>query len=265
MMRPLWLHALSVAVVVLLPAGGEGQMVRGAARPPRTSGDLRAPTIRREPSQPPVVMGSPRQSNGPVIVRDDYFGRRYGFGRPFSSCYFSSFCRGYAPYAPYVVVRNTSYSHVHVHSTYVGWPWYVSAYAAPVYTTFWAPGPARIWSATSPGAQASATPADLTNVRPLTVIASADSGGVMRVETVSDSVARVTWLGTARPIREARLFLADSIQQSLRGALVDQDTRSALLSFSELAQRVAYVGLTITYASGAIETTLIPYSPRRAR
>jgi hypothetical protein len=135
-----------------------------------------------------------------------------------------------------------------------------------VYTTFWAPGPAQVWSATSPESQAAASLANPTTSRPVTAAARADSGGGgIRVETVSDSLARVTWLGSTRPIREARLFLADSIQQSLRGALVDQDTPSALLSFAELSQRIAYVGLTITYANGMIETTLVPYSPRRAR
>lgn len=84
----------------------------------------------------------------------------------------------------------------------------------------------------------------------------------MRVESVSDSVARVTWLGTTRPIRQARLFLADSVQQSLRGALVDQETPSALFTFADLAPRVAYVGLTITLDNGSIETTLVPFRPR---
>jgi hypothetical protein len=100
----------------------------------------------------------------------------------------------------------------------------------------------------------------------LTIGAGADGGGgVMRIETVSDSVARVTWLGTTRPIRQARLFLADSVQQSLRGALVDKDTPSALLKFSDFGSRVSYIGLTITLDTGAIETTLIPYNPKAAR
>jgi hypothetical protein len=206
-------------------------------------------------------MGSlPRYNNAPVIIDDGYYGGyynrgySYGGGRPYSSCYYSSFCRSYSTRATYVV---SSYSYVYVDRTYVGWPWVV-LYRPPVYTTFWAPTPAKIWHPTSADSLAAAQ-AGPTKSAPLST--GTAGGDVMRIESVSDSVARVTWLGTTRPIREARLFLADSVQQSLRGALVDQETPSALFTFADLAPRIAYVGLTITLANGLIETTLVPYRP----
>jgi hypothetical protein len=272
-MRVRSVRALGIALAVILPAVGETQMIRRSAPPQRMGGgEVSAPMIRRESSQPPIRMGSRPQYNAPVIVNDGYYGgysggyydryynRGYSYGgRPYSSCYYSSFCRSYISYVPHVV--STSYtSYEYVYRTYVGWPWWVVPYYyAPVYTTFWAPTPAKIWTPGSASSPAAA-PADSTKPRPLTSIAG--GGDVMRIESVSDSVARVTWLGTTRPIRQARLFLADSVQQSLRGALVDHATPSALLTFSDLAPRIAYVGLTITLADGTIETTLVPYKPR---
>ncbi len=137
----------------------------------------------------------------------------------------------------------------------------------PVPTYNWAPNEARIWSPTSTQDTSKASDAaDPARSRMLTIGTGSDGGGgVMRVESVSDSVARVTWLGTTRPIRQARLFLADSLQQSLRGALVDQDTPSALFKIADLAPRIAYLGLTLTLATGAIETTLVPFDPRAAK
>ncbi len=225
-------------------------------------GEVSAPMIQRESSLPPVRMGSLPRYNAPVIIDDGYYGGyynrgySYGGGRPYSSCYYSSFCRGYTSRAPYVI---SSYSYVYIDRTYVGWPW-VMPYRPPVYTTFWAPTPAKIWRPGSADSLGSAQAGPTKSPPP-----SIGTGGsdVMRIENLSDSVARVTWLGTTRPIRQARVFLADSIQQSLRGALVDQETPSALLSFTELAPRVAYVGLTITLANGSIETTLVPYRLRQ--
>ncbi len=241
-------------------------MVRRSGTPQRMGGEVSAPTIPRESSLPPIRMGSAPQRNAPVIGNDGYYGGYYdryynrGFsygGRPFSSCYYSSFCRSYISYVPYEV-SNTYSSYVYVDRTYVGWPWVVPYYAVPVYTTFWAPTTAKIWTPGSANSLAAA-PADSTKPRQLTT---STGGDVLRIESVSDSVARVTWAGTTRPIRQARLFLADSVQQSLRGALVDQETPSALITFADLAPRVAYVGLTITLADGTIETTLVPYKPR---
>jgi hypothetical protein len=259
-------HTLALAIALFLPLLGEAQMVvRGGGRASR-------PSVVRPPSSlPPIRMGSLPQRSAPVILRDrGYYnrGRTFG-GRPVSSCYSGSYwCGGVNIYRPPLV--RSSHTHVHVHRTYVGWPWWymvpIVLYDAPVYTTFWSPGPARVWSPTSKDSQPPAPPADPANSRMLTIGTGADGGGgVMRIENVSDSVARVTWLGTTRPIRQARLFLADSVQQALRGALIDQETPSALLKFSDFATRVRYIGLTITLANGAIETTLIPYDPRTAR
>jgi hypothetical protein len=94
----------------------------------------------------------------------------------------------------------------------------------------------------------------------LTIGAGADGGGgVMRIEAVNDSVVRLVWLGTPRAVREARLYLADSAQRPLRSALVDSSTPSALFKISDVAPRLVYYGLTIAFADGAIETTLVPY------
>jgi len=264
MMRVHSRRALGIALAVLLPAVGEGQMIRRSGTPQRLGGEVSVPMIQRESSLPPVRMGSlPSYNASPVIIDDGYYGGyynrgySYGGGRPYSSCYYSSFCRGYTSRAPYVI---SSYSYVYVDRTYVVWPWVVP-YRAPVYTTFWAPTPAKIWRPTSTDSLGAAQ-AGPTKSAPLST---ATGGDVMRIESVSDSVARVTWLGTTRPIREARLFLADSVQQALRGALVDNQTPSALFTFADLAPRVAYVGLTITLANGLIETTLVPYRPPLAK
>ncbi|MGH7709991.1 MAG: hypothetical protein ACREOG_01835 [Gemmatimonadaceae bacterium] len=132
----------------------------------------------------------------------------------------------------------------------------VVAYAVPYYVPV--PAPVQTWPAPSPR-----TPPrvyDPTKSKMLTIGGGADGGGgVMRIESVSDSVVRLTWLGNPRPIREVRVLLADSTQRTLRSALVDRETPSALLRVADLATRVAYVGLTITFADGAIETTLVPY------
>ncbi|MGH7710929.1 MAG: hypothetical protein ACREOG_06575, partial [Gemmatimonadaceae bacterium] len=54
---------------------------------------------------------------------------------------------------------------------------------------------------------------------------------------------------------------ADSVQQVLRGRMVDQVQPNALLPFADLPPRIRYVGLTITFANGLIESTLVPYTP----
>lgn len=264
MMRVRSFQALSVAVAVILPAVAWGQMIRRSAPPQRMGGEIRVPTVRRGSSQPPIRMGSLPQYSNPMIIYENYSyggypyggypygGYPYGGGRPYTACSYGSYCSGYTSN----IVGNT-FSFVHVHSTYVGRPWVV-AYAAPVYTKVWSPGPAKIWSPTT---GAPAAPA-IAPAAPQPFAASADSGGrVMRIESASDSVVRVTWAGTTSPIREARLFLADSVQQSLRAALVDQETRSALFKVADLAPRIAYVGLTITHANGMIETMLLPFTP----
>ncbi|MGQ0639778.1 MAG: hypothetical protein ACT4P6_03260 [Gemmatimonadaceae bacterium] len=262
-------HVLGLGVGLLLSPPGEAQVGGRAGRAPQRMGSVGGGmSVRAQPSRPPIRMGSlPQPSTSPLELRGGGGGYYYG-GHPiggFGSCY-GSWCRRAGSYGRTYV---HSVDYVYVDRSYVvyPYPWYVYPivyYGYPVYTTSWSPGPAKIWT---PGSTADTTPAaapaDPTKSRMLTVGGGVDGGGgVMRVETLSDSVARVTWLGTTRPIRDARVFLADSVQQSLRGALIDHNTPSALLKIGDLAPRVAYVGLTITLANGAIETTLIPYDPR---
>ncbi len=133
----------------------------------------------------------------------------------------------------------------------------VIPYQVPVYV----PVPVPVWTREYVGPAAPpAKPYDPKKSRMLTIGGGADGGGgVMRVERLADSVLRVTWLGNVRPVREARLFLADSAQRPLRSALVDSVTTSAVFRISGLESQIAYTGLTVFFANGAIETTLVPY------
>jgi hypothetical protein len=105
------------------------------------------------------------------------------------------------------------------------------------------------------------TPYDPAKSRTLTIGAGADGGGgVMRIQPLGDTAVRVTWLGSVRPIREARIFLADSLRQSLRSQSVTAAAPSALFRTGELEPQLAFTGLTIVYADGATATTLVPYN-----
>ena len=57
-------------------------------------------------------------------------------------------------------------------------------------------------------------------------------GGVMRIERPSTDSLRVTWLGTPRAIREARLFLADSTRTSLQSRTVTTGQPVALFALT---------------------------------
>jgi hypothetical protein len=137
----------------------------------------------------------------------------------------------------------------------------VVQYAVPVYV----PVPVQLptWA---PAPQKPLQPYDPTKSRMLTIGEGADGGGgVMRIERLENNTLRLTWRGSARPIREARLFIADSSQKSLRSARVDMDTPSALFEVGEFGEKIAYTGLTVVYADGAKQTTLVPYRPRDDR
>ena len=95
----------------------------------------------------------------------------------------------------------------------------------------------------------------------MTVIgAGADGGGgVMRIaRTGADSVS-LTWLGTTRPIREARLFLADADRLSLESRVVTQSSPVALFALAPRPAQVAYLGLKVVYKDGSTRTTLVPF------
>lgn len=134
----------------------------------------------------------------------------------------------------------------------------VVPYPVPVYVPVtvpqqpWAPAPQKLWQ-----------PYDPTKSRMLTIGEGADGGGgVMRIERLANNMLRLTWRGSLRPIREARLFIADSSQKSLQRARVDNDTPSALFEIAEFDGKIAFTGLTVIFADGAVQTTLVPYPPK---
>jgi hypothetical protein len=88
-------------------------------------------------------------------------------------------------------------------------------------------------------------------------------GGALSMEQVSDSVLRLTWLGTTRPVREAKLFLADSMQRTLRSQRVDAASPSVLFDIAEVGRAIAYVGASVVLTDGATMITLVPYRGKR--
>jgi hypothetical protein len=88
-------------------------------------------------------------------------------------------------------------------------------------------------------------------------------GGTLGVESMGDSLVRLTWVPSTRQVREARVFLADSAQHQLRSQRLDSVSTSALFETTPLRSRVRYAGLTVVMAHGTILTTLVPYPPDR--
>jgi hypothetical protein len=106
-------------------------------------------------------------------------------------------------------------------------------------------------------------PYDPTRSKGLIIGSGADGGGgVMRIQPLADTALRVTWLGAARQVREARLFLADSLQQTLRAQQVTLASPTAVFSMRDVKSPVAFTGLSILYADGVNTTTLVPYRPQ---
>ena len=95
----------------------------------------------------------------------------------------------------------------------------------------------------------------------MTVIgAGADGGGgVMRIARVGTDSVRLTWLGTTRPIREARLFIADAEQLPLQSRVVNQEHPVGLFVVAPIVKQVAYFGLKVVYKDGSTRTTLVPF------
>ena len=87
-------------------------------------------------------------------------------------------------------------------------------------------------------------------------------GGVMRVEHLAGDSLRVTWLGTPRPIREARLFLADESYQPLRTRTIDAQHREARFRTTGMARTARYAGSTVVFADGSEHTMLVPLASR---
>ncbi len=95
----------------------------------------------------------------------------------------------------------------------------------------------------------------------MTVVgAGADGGGgVMRIARTGTDSVTLTWLGTTRPIREARLFLADSVRRPLKSRVVDKTDPFAVFDLTPLREQVAYVGLKVVFGDGSTRTTLVPF------
>ena len=245
-MRSNRVQTLGIALVAVLPMVAHGQMVsRSSAGSPVT---LSAP---RPSSLPPVQMGSlpqrtfDRYGNG--------FGHRNGTRDgfpPIGSCSIrlaNCFSRRF-PSALVAVPYETG--------TLVEYAVPVPVYVpVPVHPPLWAPAPEK-----------PLPPYDPTKSSMLTIGEGADGGGgVMRIDRLENNTLRLTWRGSARPIREARLFIADSSRKSLRSARVDMDTPSALFEIADFVGKIAYTGLTVVFADGAKQTTLVPYPPRANR
>ncbi len=239
------IHTLGIALVAVLPIAAHAQMITRSSGSP--SGTLSAP---RPSSLPPVQMGSlqPRSLDRLDSGFGRWSGTRHGFSpigscsHRWSGCFFGGFRTGVVG-IPYVTET-------------------VVPYAVPLYVPVpmavqpqWAPAPQKPWQ-----------PYDPTKSRMLTIGEGADGGGgVMRIERLGNNTLRLTWRGSVRPIREARLFIADSSRKSLRSARVDNDTPSALFEIADFDGRIAYTGLTVVYADGAVQTTLVPYPPPEDR
>ncbi len=238
MSRARYAKTLGVVLPMLLPAYGGAQR---SGEPIRMS---TSPSVAPRPSSLPVIrMGSlPRiETNFPSWDG----GRRIDAGG-------RSLGRGFARSTTFGLWRTGVIDAPYLAQSFV-------PYQVPVYVPVPVPFYPREYVRAP---EAPTKPYDPTKSKMLTIGAGADGGaGVMRIEQVSDSVLRLTWLGSTRRIREARLFVADSAQRSLRTSLVDATTPSALFLIAPFASKVAYTGLTVVFADGATQTTLVPYPP----
>jgi hypothetical protein len=100
----------------------------------------------------------------------------------------------------------------------------------------------------------------------LIIGAGADGGGgVMRIQRLDHSVLRLIWLGSMRPVREAQLFLADSLRYPLRTQSVDSARPIADFTVSGFEREIAFAALTVVYADGVTVTTLVPYPDKPPR
>ena len=130
-----------------------------------------------------------------------------------------------------------------------------AAYPVPYYYPAYSP---NVYSRREPERPAP-PPYNPANAKMLVIGAGGDGGGgVMRIVHLSGDTLRLTWLGTTRPISEARLFLADADRQSLRSTAVDADHREVRFALARLNRPASYAGLTIVLADGSTQTTLVP-------
>ncbi|HEX5071832.1 MAG TPA: hypothetical protein VFW03_01430 [Gemmatimonadaceae bacterium] len=86
-------------------------------------------------------------------------------------------------------------------------------------------------------------------------------GDALTIETLGDSV-RLSWLGANRPVREVKLFVADSAHRELATRSASPMAPTATFEVSTLSAPVAFAGVAVTFADGAMTTTTIPYLRR---
>jgi hypothetical protein len=87
------------------------------------------------------------------------------------------------------------------------------------------------------------------------------AGDALTIETVGDSV-RLSWLGANRPVRDVKLFVADSAHRELATRSASPMAPTATFEVATLSAPVAFAGVTVTFADGAVTTTTIPYLRR---
>ena len=90
---------------------------------------------------------------------------------------------------------------------------------------------------------------------------SASGGDALTVETEGDSV-RLSWLGANRPVREVKLFVADSAHRELATRSASPTAPVATFEVATLSAPVAFAGVTVTFADGVMTTTTVPYLRR---
>src|SRR6185369_13727986 len=96
----------------------------------------------------------------------------------------------------------------------------------------------------------------------LIVVGGGTTGGdALTIETVGDSV-RLSWLGANRPVREVKLFVADSAHHELATRSASRMAPTATFEVATLSAPVAFAGVAVTFADGAMTTTTIPYLRR---
>jgi hypothetical protein len=127
----------------------------------------------------------------------------------------------------------------------VAWPYFDYGYYGPTYA--------------EPGEQAY-EPARAASK--LIVVGGGTTGGdALTIETVGDSV-RLSWLGANRPVREVKLFVADSAHRELATRSASPMAPTATFEVATLSAPVAFAGVAVTFADGAMTTTTIPYLRR---
>ena len=87
------------------------------------------------------------------------------------------------------------------------------------------------------------------------------AGDALTIEAVGDSV-RLSWLGANRPVREVKLFVADSAHRELATRSASPMAPTATFEVATLSAPVAFAGVAVTFADGAMTTTTVPYLRR---